>query len=118
MQQKIRCVDLKQSGGPVVEPGDNAVVHYRVAFSEEDLEAGNLLESTYGPDLPVKIGVTREQLLEGVYLGLLGMRAGGAVRRIFISSRAAYGERGWLGVPPNSDLVVEICLARVSKSPD
>lgn len=112
----IRFEDLKESGGPTVEDGDKVVVHYRIALSEEALRLGDVLETTYGPDIPVELTVTREHLLQGIYQGLLGMRAGGAIRRVFIPSNLAYGERSWQAVPSNADLVAEICVARVSKS--
>jgi FKBP-type peptidyl-prolyl cis-trans isomerase len=89
---------------------------YKLALSEKDLEEGRLIESTYGPDTPIEVIASREALLEGVYLALLGMRAGGSIRRAHIPANLAYGDRSWREIPAGADIVVELFVARVSKS--
>jgi len=91
LTSKVECFDVKQSGGPSVQPGDTVVIHYRVALSKEDIDAGNLLESTYAPDTPVEVEVTKQALLPGIYEGLIGMRAGGSIRLMILPPDLAYG---------------------------
>jgi FKBP-type peptidyl-prolyl cis-trans isomerase len=107
--------DLKICSGPVVRPGDYLVMLYKAALSERALETGDWVESTYGPDVPVEIRFTREDLLPGVYEGVLGMRAGGSIRRLSIPPSLAYGQQGFGLVPPDADLYVDVCLARISR---
>ncbi|MET8692036.1 FKBP-type peptidyl-prolyl cis-trans isomerase [Streptomyces bauhiniae] len=112
----LRIRDAKVCGGPAVEPGSVVSLLYRVALSAEDLEAGHCLESNYSPDVPITVALEPDQLLPGVYQALLGMRSGGSVRQVHIPSELAFGDRGTLGVPPRSDLWVEICVTHVGQS--
>ena len=111
---KVTWEDVKSSSGPEAKPGDNLLVLYKVALSVEDLDRGVVIESTFSPDQFVEIVYSKEALLPGVFLGLQGMRAGGSVRRIRIPAAFAFGQRGHDPlIPPGSDLVVDLCLARV-----
>jgi FKBP-type peptidyl-prolyl cis-trans isomerase len=108
--------DIKVSGGPALADGDIASILYKVALSEQQLEEGDLIESTHRPDVFVDISIERDQLLEGLYQAILGMKSGGSIRRLMIPAHLAYGDRGWGPVPAGADLWVEVCLSRVHKS--
>lgn len=111
------CIqDTKVCGGPAVEPGSVVSLLYRVALAAEDLETGRCVETNYSPDIPITITLERDQLLPGVYEALLGMRSGGSVRRVHIPAALAFGDRGAQGVPPGSDLWVEICVMHIGQS--
>lgn len=114
-ETRVTWRDIKLSGGPIAEPGDQLYVLYKVALSEDELDRGQSIESTYSPDRFIEVTYSQEALLPGVFAGLQGMRAGGAVRRIFIPASLGFGARGTDRVPPGASLVVDLCLARVSK---
>jgi FKBP-type peptidyl-prolyl cis-trans isomerase len=119
MQQEItefHYKDLKICGGPGVEEGDTVTLLYRVALSEQDLDEGRLLESNHNPETPVEILVKRDELLEGVFLGLLGMKAGGSIRRLFLSPDYAYGDRSWGPIPEGSPLVIDVVVSLVTRT--
>lgn len=109
----IDVKDLKISGGPEIKDGSTILLLYKVALSEEALDRGGCIESTYSPDIPKEITVSKESLIEGVYRGLLGMKGGGSVRRIKIPSSLAFGTRGYREVPSDASLFVELCIAAV-----
>ncbi len=117
-EEKLGLTDLKVCGGPAIEEGDTVRLLYRVAFSEQDIERGNLLESNYNPEDPIEIVVSKEALLEGVFRGLIGMRAGGSVRRVVVPPHLAFGSRAWGRVPPNTTLVVDLLVSLVIKPSD
>jgi FKBP-type peptidyl-prolyl cis-trans isomerase len=110
--QEYRYADKKVSSGPVIEAGDTISLLYRVALSEDDLDARRLLESNDSPENPIDVIVSGDELLLGVYRALIGMRAGGSIRRVFIPPDFGYGSRGWKGVPPNAGLVIDL-LTRI-----
>lgn len=109
----MEILDVKTSSGPQVMEGDKISLLYRVALSKDDFERGEFLETTYVPDLLVEVVVTKESLLEGVYGALVGMHSGGSIRRALITSSEAFGNRGYGPVPANSDLYLELCVARI-----
>ena len=109
----VKHIDLKVSDGPELLDGDEVEVFYRLALSDNDLNDDITIESTYNPDLSVKIIFSEETLLKGLFEGMKGMRSGGSIRKIYLPSALAYGDRDWKNIPKNTDLVVEICLARI-----
>jgi FKBP-type peptidyl-prolyl cis-trans isomerase FkpA len=119
MPQEItafRIEDLKICGGPSIQEGDTVTLLYRVALSEKDLDEGRLLESNHNPETPIEILLKRDELLEGVFRGLLGMKAGGSIRRLFLPPDCAYGERSWGPVPAGSSLVVDVVVSLVTRT--
>jgi FKBP-type peptidyl-prolyl cis-trans isomerase len=108
--------DVKICGGPSIEEGDAIKLLYRVAFSEQDLDSGRLLESNHNPETPIEIVVKRDELLEGVFRGLIGMKAGGSIRRLYVPPELAYGDRAWGKVPAGSSLVIDVVVSLVTKN--
>jgi FKBP-type peptidyl-prolyl cis-trans isomerase len=110
---EFKFIEIKSSEGPIIKDGDKVEFYYRLALTEKELISNNLLESTYSPDIPIRLLLSKETMLLGLYKGMLGMKSGGSIRRIFIPAVLAYGNRAWRGIPENSDLVIEVCLARI-----
>jgi FK506-binding nuclear protein len=112
----LHIQDTKVCGGPAVEPSSMVSLLYRVALTAADIDAGRYVETNYSPDIPITVAVEPDQLLPGVYTALLGMRSGGSVRRVHIPAALAFGDRGAPGVPPGSDLWVEMCVTHIGQS--
>ena len=104
--------DMKKSEGPEISNGDRIELYYKLAYSDIDIDRGNFIESTYMPDVPIQLTYSKEDMLLGLYYGMEGMRTGGSIRRIYIPAKYGYGNRKWGPIKENSDLVVEVCLAR------
>lgn len=105
--------DIKISGGPEVKDNSDVLLLYKIAITKENLEAGKYIESTYNPDIPIRVNINPEVLLGGIYKGVIGMHGGGSVRQICIPPNMAYGDRGFGAIPPGSSLYVEICVVSV-----
>ena len=105
--------ETKICEGPKLKEGDTVELLYKLALSEEDLNEGRFVESTYSPDIPIRIKVSRAHMLAGVYEGVIGMGTGGSLRRIFIPAELGYGNRAWKEIPKNQDLVIDVCVARI-----
>ena len=115
LESGIEYEDLKISGGPIVHEGDIVNLLYRVARSEDDLAQGRILEQRGDHQTPLEIVVDRNELLSGVFEGLLGMRAGGSIRRLFIPAHRAFGDLGWGPVRPGESLVIELVTSLVRR---
>jgi len=111
--RSVSVEDIKTSGGPEVVNGSQIELLYKLALSRDDLISDRCIESTYSPDISLTVEVQPTELLQGVYDGLLGMRAGGSVRRITIPSQLAYGSKGYGSVPPDTDLFLEVCVVSI-----
>jgi hypothetical protein len=66
-----------------------------------------------GPDRAA-IPFSLNEVIKGWTHGLPGMKVGG-IRRLYIPSAHAYGSQNSGKIPPNSDLVFEVKLIRVSR---
>lgn len=108
--------DLKVSGGPAIASGDRATIIYKLALSNEHFLASDYLESNHDPETPIEVLVDIEELLPGIYEGLLGMRGGGSIRRVYIPPALGYGPRSWGSIPASATLVAELLVSVVTKS--
>lgn len=106
--------DQKISGGPIVNYNSTVLLLYKLALSETDLRNGQLLESTYSPDIPISVMVNEGTLLKGIYRGIIGMHGGGSIRMMVIPSEMGYGTRGYGPIPPNATLFAEVCVVAVN----
>jgi FKBP-type peptidyl-prolyl cis-trans isomerase len=109
----FKIEDLKISEGPIIKEGDIIEFYYKLALSENNLNSGELLESTYSPDIPIKLKLSKTTMLEGLFKGMVGMKSGGSIRRIFIPPELGYGTSAWHEIPSNAFLFIEVCVARV-----
>ncbi len=100
--------DLKDAEGPMIKDGTIVSIQYEVALTYDELDKGELIDSSYQRRIPLNFVVGKGSVIKGVDEGILLMRVGG-LRRLIIPSSLAFGERGVPGViPPNAKLFVDI----------
>lgn len=105
--------DIKKGDGPVPEEGQMVCVHYEVALSLKDLDAGNYIDSSYARKEPLRFRVGLGEALLGVDEGVKSMKVGD-LRRLIVPPQLAFGGRGIKGiVPPNSTLFIDIKLSNI-----
>lgn len=73
---------------------------------------GRVFDSSLRKGEPITFGL--QQVIRGWTQGLAGMKVGG-VRRLFIPAALGYGGQDKGEIPPNSDLVFEVKLLRISR---
>jgi FKBP-type peptidyl-prolyl cis-trans isomerase len=99
----LKIWDVKEGKGDAVKAGAKVKVHY----TGWNLD-GKIFDSSVQRGEPIEFGLN--QVIKGWTNGVPGMKPGG-VRRLYIPSALAYGERGaGRAIPPNADLVFEIEL--------
>ncbi|XP_021735445.1 peptidyl-prolyl cis-trans isomerase FKBP43-like [Chenopodium quinoa] len=117
---KINCNTRTISGGLIVEEleageedgkvasrGKKVSIHYT-----GKLKKGNqIFDSSAGKD-PLKFRLGKGRVMDGLELGVEGMRVGGK-RRLQIPPELGYGSEGTNLVPPNSWLIMDVELVRV-----
>jgi FKBP-type peptidyl-prolyl cis-trans isomerase len=114
----MRHVDRKVSGGAAARRGDLISFQFAAALSEGDLDARRFVEER-DEHHPIEATLDEESLLAALVDGLVGMRAGGSQRRIFLSADEAFGWRGLDNrVPPGAELVFDVCLRSVVRLGD
>ena len=98
---------LKEGSGDTPKKGQTCVVLYKGTFKD-----GKMFdESKDGFEFKVGIG----QVIQGWDIGVLGMKLG-EKSNFYIRSDYAYGKRGAGGViPPNTDLMFDVELKKISK---
>jgi FKBP-type peptidyl-prolyl cis-trans isomerase len=97
--------DLVVGDGPAIVEGSTALTQL-IVYRGDTLE---VLDNTWLGGGPVQLDVVEAQLIDGIYQGLLGLRAGGR-RVITIPFDLAFGEGGneSLGLPAATDLILVI----------
>ena len=102
--------EIKVGDGIEVIKGALVFIHY-----DGHLEDGTLFDSSHEAGRSFEFVVGSKKVIQGMSLGVLGMRVGGR-RKIFIPAEFAYGERA-VGefILANSNLVftVELLEARL-----
>jgi FKBP-type peptidyl-prolyl cis-trans isomerase len=93
--------------GPKPAETDEVEVHYRGT-----LLSGDMFDSSYDRGQPVKFKLN--QVIRGWTEGLQLVNEGSKVQ-FWIPSELAYGEQGGRGIEPNSTLVFEVELLKVTK---
>lgn len=106
----------KGDGPPVSSVGQLVSVHYDVALTYDDLDKGNIIDSSNINNNPLSFKVGVGEVLQGVDEGIQTMRVGD-LRRLIIPPGLAFGERGIRNlIPPNSTLYVDIKLRFIESS--
>lgn len=100
--QDLKIVDVKVGTGAEAKPGELVRVHYTGW-----LEDGTKFDSSVDRNEPFEFPLGAGYVIQGWDRGVAGMKVGG-VRRLFIPSQLAYGDRGAGSViPPNATLILK-----------
>ncbi len=114
---KVTKADYKIGTGAVAHAGDTIYMHYVGQF-KNGIVFDTSLDSK--DKTPVKVRMDTDEMLQGLVMGISGMREGG-IRRIVVPYQLAYGNRkimdesGNVLIPRNTDLVFDIALQKVVK---
>ncbi|KAL8158706.1 hypothetical protein V2J09_000243 [Rumex salicifolius] len=104
----VEEVELGNPDGELASLGRKVKIHCTGAIKE----GGRVYDSSVGSD-PLKFRLSKGKTIEGLQLGLEGMRVGGR-RRLTIPPELGYGSKGFGdAVPPNSWLKLDIELLNV-----
>ena len=105
--------------GELIERGNSYIMKIKMWLNKGEAVAWNNVSTTnseylqFSEDRTVFIGkkrVDRENLVDGIFYGIQGMKINGN-RRLKISPHLAYGENGVEGIiPPNALLIVEVTI--------
>lgn len=103
--QEIEIHEIKYGQGVEVFKGALVFINF-----VGQLENGRIFDSTEIHGRPFECVVGSKKIIQGMSLGLLGMKAGG-IRKIKIPSHLAYGDRAIGGkIPAHSNLIFEVEL--------
>jgi FKBP-type peptidyl-prolyl cis-trans isomerase len=98
---------VREGSGDAVARGTFARAHYIVLLHD-----GTQLDSSHGKDpLLVRVGEDAS-VLEGMQLGMIGMKVG-ELRRITVPPKLGYRNRTNVGVPPNTNLTFLVELVQI-----
>jgi FKBP-type peptidyl-prolyl cis-trans isomerase len=104
----LQYEDLKEAEGPIIKEGTIVSIQYELALTYDELDKGELVDSSYQRRVPLNFVVGKGSVIKGVDEGILLMRVGG-LRRLIIPPHLAFGERGVPGaIPSNATLFVDI----------
>jgi FK506-binding nuclear protein len=98
--------DRKQGEGPSVKHGAKVAIRYvgKLKSNGKQFDANS-------KGKPFTFSVGKGEVIKGMELGVVGMKAGGE-RRVTIPAAMAYGKKSLPGIPANSDLVFDIKLLK------
>ena len=107
--EDLIITDIKLGRGPIVEKGDEVVIHY-----SGRLDDGREFVNSIKRGSPLTFRVNRDKkIVAGLHQGVVGMRPGG-VRTIVVPAHLGYGEDGFTPVPPNASLIFQVTLIEVN----
>ena len=104
----LKTWDIRAGEGAAIAASGAAHWHYIGWLTDGTVFDGSLKEGAE----PIEFGLT--QVIKGWTLGLAGMKPGG-IRRLYIPSALAYGKQDKGTIPPDSDLIFEVKLVRISR---
>ena len=105
---ELEIIDIKLGNGDEVTEGATITAHYTGALCKN----GIIFQSSKDFGSPATFGLN--QVITGWTKGVPGMKVGG-IRRLIIPADMAYGTRSPApNIPPNSDLVFDIELVKIS----
>ncbi len=105
----VKTVILKEGNGDEAVNGSRVTVNYTGWLTN-----GKKFDSSLDRNRPLEFTLGNSEVIEGWEKGVLGMKVG-EIRRLEIPSKMAYGEQDLGIIPPNSDLVFEVELLKVTK---
>jgi peptidylprolyl isomerase len=104
----LQYVDLEEGTGATPEAGQTVYVHYTGT-----LEDGTKFDSSRDRNQPFSFRLGAGQVIQGWDEGISTMKVGGR-RQLIIAPALGYGSRGIGPIPPNSTLLFDVELLRVS----
>ena len=106
---ELQIEDVKEGDGKEAKVGDKVKVHYSGTLTD-----GTKFDSSYDRDEPLEFTLGEGQVITGWEQGVAGMKVGGK-RILTIPPELGYGEKGAGTIPPNSTLLFEIELLKVTR---
>ncbi|XP_074317699.1 peptidyl-prolyl cis-trans isomerase FKBP43 [Silene latifolia] len=103
----VEELKIGEQDGKIASSGRKVTVHYTGRLKEQ----GQVFDSTVGKS-PLKFRLGKDDALDGLHLGIDGMRVGGK-RRLVIPPELGFGSKGANDVPPNAWLVMDVELLKV-----
>lgn len=100
----VTITELKIGDGQEAQKGALCFINYTGT-----LDDGTVFDSTERHGRSFELVIGSKKIIQGMSLGLLGMKVGG-LRRVVIPATLAYGERSVGKIPPHSRLTFEIEL--------
>jgi len=108
-QTELQEVDTKVGTGATVAAGDTITADYVGAL----MSTGVIFDASQDHGGPQTFSLS--QVIAGWSQGIPGMKVGGT-RRLLIPASLAYGSQGsGSTIPPNSDLVFDVTVTKISK---
>lgn len=105
---RLLIEDIRPGTGSAVKIGDKIVINYKGTLTN-----GTKFDSSYDRGIPYETPIGVGRVIEGWDQGVIGMKVGG-LRKLYIPSSMAYGERGAGNlIPPDSDLIFELELLEI-----
>jgi len=105
---ELQIEDVKEGDGKEAKVGDKVKVHYSGTLTD-----GTKFDSSYERDEPFEFTLGEGQVITGWEQGVAGMKVGGK-RILTIPPELGYGEQEAGSIPPNSTLLFEIELLKVT----
>jgi hypothetical protein len=114
----LRYAEIKVGTGPDAKIGDRVVVHYEAKWRGVTFMTSRQgLGVTGGNPLGFDVGAKGAGgTLEGLDLGVQGMRVGGR-RVLLVPPSLAYGDKGIGEIPPNATISIDCELLSIKNSP-
>lgn len=109
--EKLKIEVLKEGQGQTAKTGDTAEIRKKGTLAD-----GTEFAPNADWDTPYSFTIGADIYLPGLAEGVLGMKVG-EKRRLTIPPHLAYDEQGGDGIPPNSTLIYEVELLKISPSP-
>lgn len=105
----VKTSILKEGKGEEATNGSRVTVNYTGWLTN-----GTKFDSSLDRNRPLEFTLGSHEVIEGWEKGVLGMKVG-EIRRLEIPPEMAYGEQDLGIIPPNSTLIFEVELLKVSK---
>lgn len=104
----LKYVELAPGDGATPNQGQTVTVHYTGT-----LEDGSKFDSSRDRNQPFSFRIGAGQVIKGWDEGLSTMKVGGR-RQLVIPPELGYGSRGIGPIPPNSTLIFDVELLKIS----